>query len=325
MIESITNQKIEAKNTLLLGQSTLLNDLLVQDFLALPALKNQEVVNLDLELTDLDELLGNLMESSLFSGNKILIVKNPLFLTGKPNHYTKHQLTQLEQAMTQINELDNLVFFMAEYDKLDQRKKITKLIKQNFQIIDYTQKQPDLNKVTTAYLKQQQVQIAPQARSLIVRRSNNDLDQLLNNLDRLVAASTDGEINSELILQNIEQSTDESVFRILESALANNYDEAFLVLENELRKGTTPIALVGIFISQLTIVYQAKTLRQQFLEPQIVKFLKVHPYRVKLALQSKLALGQVRSLLQELIELDYQYKSGQAHDASALKIFILKI
>ncbi len=122
-------------NLLISGSSASLNDLLLADYLAQPTFVGYERITLDLELEPLDELIATLAESSLFSTQKIIVVKNPLFLTGKLTSFKQHELTELENIFAQIDTLDHVVVLKADVAKLDQRRKLLKLVKQHFQVM----------------------------------------------------------------------------------------------------------------------------------------------------------------------------------------------
>ena len=62
-------------------------------------------------------------------------------------------------------------------------------------------------------------------------------------------------------------------------------------------------------------------------EGDIAKYLKVHPYRIKLAHQksNRLSIDILKKYLSDLGELDYKIKSGITNKNSALELFFINL
>ena len=97
-------------------------------------------------------------------------------------------------------------------------------------------------------------------------------------------------------------------------------------MENQLREGTSPIQLLAVFENQLELLLVVKILAQRGRsEPQIVKDLGVHPYRVKLALKNRVKISKLEKLLRDAIDLEFNYKNGTYHEDNFLKLFVLNV
>ncbi|MCT7820196.1 MAG: DNA polymerase III subunit delta, partial [Lactobacillus crispatus] len=80
------------------------------------------------------------------------------------------------------------------------------------------------------------------------------------------------------------------------------------------------------FENQLELILVVKILAQRGRsEPQIVKELGVHPYRVKLALRNRLKIDKLENLLRDAIDLEFKYKNGTYREDNFLKLFILNV
>ena len=152
------------------------------------------------------------------------------------------------------------------------------------------------------------------------------MDTVLSNYQKLKMTATDNKITEKSVMQNVDLSLAQNIFAILESALNRNYQEAVDRLENQLREGTSPIQLLAVFENQLELMLVVKILAQRGRsEPQIVKDLGVHPYRVKLALKNRVKISKLEKLLRDAIDLEFNYKNGTYHEDNFLKLFVLNV
>ncbi len=153
------------------------------------------------------------------------------------------------------------------------------------------------------------------------------LDVSLSNYLKLKnIVGEDKKITESLINENIDRSLSENIFEILTAAFNKNYQEATQRLEDHLREGASAIQLLAIFESQIEFLTCVKVLQnRRWSKDQITKELKVNPYRVKLALENKVSLAKLTTLLKQAIELDYGYKNGTYRGDEFLKLVLLKI
>ncbi len=179
---------------------------------------------------------------------------------------------------------------------------------------------------TKALIKDEGYIITQSALQLLIERSDQVIDTILSNYQKLKMVATDNKITEKSVMQNVDLSLAQNIFAILESALDKNYREAVERLDNQLREGTNPIQLLAVFENQLELILVVKILAQRGRsEPQIVKELGVHPYRVKLALRNRLKIDKLENLLRDAIDLEFKYKNGTYREDNFLKLFILNV
>ncbi|EPG3449977.1 DNA polymerase III subunit delta, partial [Pseudomonas aeruginosa] len=81
-------------------------------------------------------------------------------------------------------------------------------------------------------------------------------------------------------------------------------------------------------LNQIRLFLQTKILAKMgYQQANIADTLKVHPYRVKLALQQvrRFELSRLERLYDELVENDYRMKTGQMDKELLFQLFILKL
>lgn len=313
-------------HTLISGNDAFLNEYLADSYIHETDFSAYEKVSVDCDSEGLDELIADLTESSLFSQKKIITIKNPFFLTAKVPKKFQKQISKLQNVFANIAELDDVLVIIASYEKIDRRKKITKLITKNFNVVETKIRPFELSKTVRNLISTEGYQITSSALNLLLERSDQVLDTVLGNYNKLKMVANDKKITTELVEKNVDLSLAQNIFAILDSALSNNYQEALARLSNQLHNGNNPIQILAVFENQLEMILIVKVLSERGRsEAEIVQTLGVHPYRVKLALKNRLSLGKVAKLLKQAIKLDFNYKSGQYQENNFLKLFILSV
>lgn len=313
-------------NTLIWGADDFLNDYLVRSYAKEDRFKDLEHVTVDCESDGLDELIASLTESSLFSEQKFIVVKNPFFLTAKVSKKLQKQIDDLQKIFENLADLEDVVVIVASYEKIDRRKKLTKIVLKQFNVVEPQIRPYEVASTTKALIKDEGYIITQSALQLLIERSDQVIDTILSNYQKLKMVATDNKITEKSVMQNVDLSLAQNIFAILESALDKNYREAVERLDNQLREGTNPIQLLAVFENQLELILVVKILAQRGRsEPQIVKELGVHPYRVKLALRNRLKIDKLENLLRDAIDLEFKYKNGTYREDNFLKLFILNV
>ena len=313
-------------HTLINGDDAFLNEYIADSYIHEKKMSEYEKISVDCDSEGLDELIADLTESSLFSQKKIITIKNPFFLTAKVPKKFQKQISKLQNVFANIAELDDVLVIIASYEKIDRRKKITKLITKNFNVVETKIRPFELSKTVRNLISTEGYQITSSALNLLLERSDQVLDTVLGNYNKLKMVANDKKITTELVEKNVDLSLAQNIFAILDSALSNNYQEALARLSNQLHNGNNPIQILAVFENQLEMILIVKVLSERGRsEAEIVQTLGVHPYRVKLALKNRLSLGKVAKLLKQAIKLDFNYKSGQYQENNFLKLFILSV
>lgn len=319
-----SNSKLD--HALIMGSDSFFNEYLMRSYIKQDKFKDLDRVIVDCVEDGLDELMANLTESSLFSSQKIIIVKNPFFLTSKVPAKYKKDIEKLQGILSHLNELDDAVVFVANYEKVDRRKKISKELFNQVNVVDIKIKPYEVSGIVKAIIKSEGYQITNQGLQLLLQRSDQVLDTSLSNYIKLKNISEDNKITESLIERNIDRSLSENIFEILSQALAGNNLQAIERLNDHLREGNNPVYLLAIFESQLQFLLVVKALQnRKWSQDQIVRELKANPYRIKIAMENKVSLTKLKKLVKKSVSLDYGYKNGTYRDDEFLKMFILSI
>ncbi|MGO3792521.1 MAG: DNA polymerase III subunit delta, partial [Enterococcus gilvus] len=212
--------------------------------------------------------------------------------------------------------------------KLDARKKITKALKKT-EIIDAAPLQERaLRNFLQRYISNENVKISKEAFDLFLRLTDFDLSKAMNEIEKLLLLAGDGgTITLQLVQDLVPKTLEHNIFELTEQILKGDTAKAYQTYEELHLQGEETIKLTAILIGQIRLLLQTKVLQKiGYQQANIAETLGVHPYRVKLAMQqvAKFPLNLLVSMYDELVENDYEVKTGQADKEINFQLFILK-
>ncbi|ULG71144.1 DNA polymerase III subunit delta [Macrococcus brunensis] len=284
----------------------------------------------DLLETPIQNIIEDAMTIPFLSEQKVIVVKNSYLFTGeKPRVAVEHQLDALAQFVEQFTG-PNVVIFEVNSDKLDERKKIVKNMKKLHQVnkIDALDEMA-LKKWVKQEMNNQFKDIKQDALDELIQLTGADYKLVSNEMHKLLLYIGDDSIITKTHVEMIvSRSLEQNVFLLTDYITTHRKKEAIVLLKDLINMKEEPIKLLALISGQYRLFYQTKILSQKgFSEAQIAKQLKIHPYRVKLALRkvSRLNLSDILKVIDSCAETDYQLKSSYMDKVLILELFILGI
>lgn len=131
----------------------------------------------------------------------MLLIKSPLFLTSQKEKL-EQSIKILEEYIGEPSPFSILVF-VAPYEKLDERKKITKLLKKTADIVEANAMQvQDVQKWIVARAEEGHVHIDNAAVSLLLELVGSNVTMLAKEMDKLTLyVGMGGEITPKLVAE----------------------------------------------------------------------------------------------------------------------------
>ena len=285
--------------------------------------KNIDEMNIskyDLNNDMLSLALEDAKTMSLFGDKKIVIIDNANMFTG----ITSKDSEKIEDCLNHINE-NTILIFVVHNDKLDSRKKITKLIKEKGKIKEFNDELDSTNLVRSLF-KDYNIEYST-IKLLIDRVGNNPLI-LQNEINKIkIYKENDKTITDEDILNLTVKLIEIDIFKLIDYIIKKDKEKALELYYEMLKMNEEPIKIVVILANQFRIMYQSKELlKKGYSEKDIASILKIHPYRVKLAIQNSRNYTSETLLkhLNNLADIDIGIKTGTLNKDLALELFILK-
>lgn len=290
---------------------------------------DMNILHFDLNDTSVDDVIFEAESFPFFGGQKLIFVHSSHIFTGKKSPSNiKHTSELVEGYLNDPSDFSILVF-IAPYDKLDKRKKITKALLKSSEVIDVT---PASEKETADYLrnycKEKEYQMSREAFERLLQLTDRNLSKAKNELDKLMVYHVDDKIITlESIDKLVSKSLEQNIFELNEKVLKKNVKQSIELYQDLLHQKEDPIKILALMISQFRLLLQVKILRKKgYQQADIASILKIHPYRIKLALQmEKLFKQEILSKAhRHLITADFEIKSGKVKPEMEIELFIWK-
>ena len=307
-----------------------LEDYLIQEEIKKIIEKDKiEEININkynLENNMIDNVIEDATTISLFQDKKVIIVENAYIFSGTTNKKLPEQNTDLLLDYLNHSNPNTVLIFTLIKDKIDTRKKITTLMKKNGTIKEFNTVS-NINNWITKELEPYQMD--KKEVEYFINRVGNNLSILKEEIDKLKLYKDDEKVITQKDIEQLtHENIDTDIFKLIDSILSTRKKEALESLEEMMKYGEEPIAIIVMLANQFRIMYQSKQLlKKGYSEREIANLLEIHEFRVKKALEKgrKYSSDEILKKLEDLADLDYQIKSGQLDKNIGLELFILNM
>lgn len=284
----------------------------------------------DLAETSIQEVIINAETLPFLSEKKLIFAYNPVFLKAKHEKLPFiHDVFKLESYL--LNPVPySYIVFIAPYEKIDGRKKITKIINKNSEIADCSPiKDYELKKWINMLAKKNNINFTDEAIQLIESELSTNLALLENEIEK-IAMFTGPEklVDKTIVLSLLSVSTTQSALQLVDAVLNRNLKNAIHIYKDLEKAKEEPIALLALLAFQFRIILQVKLLLQSGVrENELAKNIKAHPYVIKLASQRsrEFHTDRLEFIMSELAETDALMKRGQMEKGIAFEMLLYKI
>lgn len=288
------------------------------------------VTKYDLAETPVETVIEEAETLPFMVPRKLIVASNALFLTGaKESGKVEHKLDKLASYLQSPAEFSVIVFTVAA-DKLDERKKIVKSLKENGAVVPCTVLSADeLASWVAQAADKAGFRMAPGVADQLILYTGTSLQALSQEIEKCARyVGQGGLLKPDDLEQLVTRSIEQNIFLLIEYIVQLKLEQAFTILSELLRRKEEPIKIVMLIARQFRIMYQVKDLTQQgYSQQQMASQLGLHPYAVKVAAgqASRFEAGRLAHIMGQLAELDFQMKSGKIDKTLGLELFLLRL
>ncbi|OAT74456.1 DNA polymerase III subunit delta [Parageobacillus thermoglucosidasius] len=268
-------------------------------------------------------------ETFPFLGEKrVIVVKNPYFFTAEKEKEITHDLKKLESYIMSPSPF-SIVVFVGAYEKLDERKKITKLMKEHAEVLVATPlSEKELREWMMERAQQSGATMEENAVDALLQLAGTNLMTLANELDKLALfVGRGGIIHQETVEKLVSRTLEQNVFVLVEKVTKRQIDEALQVFYDLLENNEEPLKILALLANQFRLLYQVKWLAAKgYGQQQIASILKVHPFRIKLAMGQAALFSEeeLMAAIRQIAEADYEMKSGAMDRQLIMELLLMK-
>ncbi|MCE5097506.1 DNA polymerase III subunit delta [Staphylococcus devriesei] len=302
---------------------------LVNDFLE-EGKDDFNFIKFNLYETNISSIIEEALTLPFISEKKAIVVKNSFMFTGEK--VSKEITPNTDQVIEFLEKYDgnNLLIFEIYQSKLDERKKLTKTLKNTSKLYKVEQmSEQEMKSWTQNKLHENYKDIKQDALNLFIELTGINFNVISQELDKIILFLGDRTtINKNDVSLIINRSLEQNVFLLTEYIQKGDKNKAIQLVKDLIIMKEEPIKLLALITSNYRLYYQCKILsRKGYSGQQISKTINVHPYRVKLALgQVKhYQLNELLNIINHCAETDYKLKSSYIDKQLILELLILAL
>jgi DNA polymerase-3 subunit delta len=282
----------------------------------------------DLEETPIEVAVEDAETLPFFGDKKLIFLHNPVFLTAEKAK-VEHNLSRFEAYLKEPAPFSVMVL-SAPYEKLDERKKITKELKKNAVTVEAKKlNEQELKNWIVSRARQAGIEFEPDALELFLSLAGTNLFMISSELDKLsLYSGRNQKIDVTLVENSVAKSLEQNIFTLIEKVVQRKLEDAFRIYYDLLKQNEEPIKILALLAGQFRLIYQVKELsRRGYGQQQMAGLLKTHPYRVKLAAgqAAKFTDEELTKIIESLADADYQLKTGGMNKSLLLEMFLFRL
>ena len=281
-----------------------------------------DISSFDLNETLLKDIVDDANSLSLFSNKRMIIVENANIFTGSSKK--RDDIKYLEEYLLNQNE-NTILVFTLNADKLDSRKKIVSLIKENGKLLEFN------NFIKNNIVKEMfdNYKISDKDIRLLINRVGSNLNILNNEIEKIKTYKDDDlDITSNDIIDLTTKVVDIDIFNLIDNIILNNKKEALESYFEMIKVGEEPIKIIVMLANQFRLMYQIKLLSKKHYNIfDMMKILGQKKYTIEKAYEKSKNYSDNLLLkkIYQLANLDIDIKHGKINKNIALELFILEI
>lgn len=286
------------------------------------------IIKYDMETTSLSTVLSDAITVPFLEELKIIILKNPKFLT-KSATSTKDEIKAMLKYLK--NPCDStLLIIDATNTVINQSNEIYKMLKNVARITDYPDPEEiELKGWIVRSFDANGIDIKDDALTLLLEYIGDDQARLSQEIDKLSSyVGKGGTIRKEDIKLLVPKNINNEIYLLIKAII--NHD---LALTNQIydnlithtKDSLTIFSLISNKFKELLSTY--RLLKYGYSQSDIAKFYNVSTGKAYYIVQEARAfkLSDLEFYIDKLAELDYQIKSGKLDKTIGLELLLLKL
>lgn len=287
---------------------------------------SENKITYNAETETITDILEEASYVSMFGEMKFLIVKNATFF-GK----TKLKEEDEEKLIKYLEKpypLCTIIF--TSYEPVDSRKKITKIIKEEFQYQNIiTPKGLELYNKVASLLIEKKYLAEKDSINYIINACLNNYDLICNEIDKIdLYYEKPSKIKLDDIKKIISRTIVDNNFKFVDAVIIKDLKKSFHYLEDLMTLKVEPLSLINLLAREYRNMLILKLMEQdKFLKKDIMKELNLQDWQFEKTRKNAMDYHKddLKDYLINLEKLDYQIKSGQIDKLVGLKIFLLDL
>lgn len=275
--------------------------------------------------SDIKDVIEEASYFDLFGNKKLIVLNDANFLTSKSTLEDKTFDNYIKSPNS-----DTILVFKIVVDKLDERKKLVKFLRENCVVKEFKLlNELGIEDYVKHYFEEKDYKISMDAVREIGMRLNANSKLLTKELEKLELYRLDEkDITLDDVRKIITKYEENNIFKLVDAVVKCDKSEIFTLYKKLIDDKEEPSVIIVMLANQFRLMYQASVLSDTGMDKyKIANKLKEHHYRVQLALErcSIISNKRLLELLNKLALLDIDIKTGEIDRFKALEVFFLEL
>lgn len=286
------------------------------------------IIKYDMETTALSTVLEDAITIPLLEDIKIIILKNPIFLT-KASEASKNDVKAFIKYLKSPNDTTVLMIDATNL-AIHQANEIYKVLKNVARIIDY----PDPEEIEikgwiVRSFDTNGIDIKDDALNLLLEYIGDDQPRLAGEIEKLVSyVGKNGTIRSSDIRLLVPKNVNNEIYQLIKAIIDQDLSQIHSIYDNLIthtKDSMTIISLISNKFKELLSTY--RLLKFGYSQSDVAKFYNVSTGKAYYIVQEAKAfkISDLEYYIDKLAELDFQIKSGKIDKTVGLELFLLKL
>jgi len=257
---------------------------------------------------------------SMFQENKLAVLENAFSNADFKRKFLKDS--------KKFADLNNIILFY-EGNEVPKNDSLFKFLEKNakFQQFEFLTGQK-LKSLVKKEFEKYHCHISDIALEKLIEFTGNDLWQIANEIQKLIAYRAKQKIEKEDVELLVGPKIEADIFKTIDAISSGDKKQALILIHKHLEKGDSPLYLLSMINFQFRNLLEVKDLVERNTPYYLIpKISNLHPFIIKKSYQQigRFTLGQLKKIYQKIFEVDFKIKTGKLEPEAALDILIAEI
>ena len=274
----------------------------------------------------LEDILSEASYVSMFDEMKYLIVKNADFFG--PLKLKEKEETMLIQYLESPYPLCTIIF--ATYEKVDQRKKITKSLLEKYKYIKIpATKGLELYNEVANLLVEKKYYAEKDVINYLISSCLNNYDLICNEIEKIdLYYGKPTKINLETVKNIVSKTMTDNHFKFIDAVIEKDLKKAMNLLEDLITMKIEPLSLINLLAREYRNMMEMRyMMNQKYSSKEMKEELHMQDWQLEKLRKNAMNYHEddLKDYLIRLEKLDYKIKSGQIDKLVGIKLFLIDL
>lgn len=286
------------------------------------------IIKYDMDSATLSQVLEDAMTIPFLEDLKIIIVKNPKFLT-KSADTNKNDVKAFIKYLKKPNDTTILIIDATNI-VIHQANDIYKVLRNVARIIDYPEPEEiEIKGWIVRSFDSNNIDIKDDALNLLLEYIGDDQPRLSQEIEKLTSyIGKGGTITLKDVKLLVPKNINNEIYNLIKAIINHDLNKTHQIYENLSSNTKDPLTIVSMISNKFKeLLSTHKLLKFGYSQSDIAKFYNVSNGKAYYIVQEakSFKLADLIYYIDKLAELDYLIKTGQIDKTTGLELLLLKV